>query len=1477
MKQNKIIDFLHSIGINKVEEFDIEFKSIKKDKTGKFLFEIEKHSPRDFDLLEYFLESLNSISYKFDISYCYDFDLNALDIDKLFKCFYFNKTKTEFLGSIEQKEKKFIISDEDVSKDDYESIFEDFSSFIDEINYPKYDFEYKDEKFINDETEECDSETEAIPDSMRDEEETINSESFEHIEDIAPDNELENLDETDINDVLIKVSSEDEMESYKNHVPEREAFDYKAHYRKRGKSSNFSISQIVVPDMNVSSKGIIFSIEQKEFKTGTVRFKIGVHEGTDAIFLSMFANKNYTAEELSTYQVGDAISFSGVSQEDKFMNNELVVRTFTIEKLETPPLRTDNYPEKRVELHLHTKMSSMDGVGKIGDYCKLAKYMGHKAIAITDHGVVQGFPDAQKAAEKTGLKMLYGAELYVVDDNYIGAFKPNNSKLNELTYIVFDLETTGLSIKYDKIIEFGAVKVVNGIVVDSLDILINPGVKLTDKIINITNISNEMLERKQTIAECIDEIMRFIGNNVLVSHNLEFDYGFLNEALVNLGRGPLTLSGVDTLALSRFNFPSMRNHRLGTLCKQVEVFYDEDSAHRADYDAKVLSEVWSALLYKLTDENKNVTLNDIAILEKKPEHIVHSREIHVTVLAKNRAGLKALYKLISFSHIDFFGRVPCVPRKLLNEYRENLIIGSGCFNGEVFDNATRSNEASLDKAVSHYDFIEIQPLENYSYLINTGNIDTEETLIKYIKDIEKSALKQKKLICVTGDCHYVDPEDKIFRDVYIHSLGVGKSSHPLNPFSRKKLPPFENPDQYFRSTEELMEEFTAIFGETKAKEYVITNTNLVADSCETIVPIIDHLFTPTIDNCENLLKDLCFENAHKLYGEQLPAIVDERLNQELNGIINGGFSVIYYIAHKIIHKANEDGYIVGSRGSVGSSIVATMANITEVNPLPPYYCCPKCKHFELYEGTEFRSGYDLPLKKCPVCGENMISDGQNIPFETFLGYNAGKVPDIDLNFPPDYQAIAHEYTKVLLGATNVYRAGTIGTVADKTAFGYVKGFLERSGKMASDFSGAKIGYLVSGCVDVKRTTGQHPGGIVVIPREYEVYDFTPVQYPADDHDATWQTTHLDFHAIHDTVLKLDLLGHVDPQILKYLSDSTATPISSIPLSDKRVISLFSSPKELHLKNNYIKATNGAIALPEFGTDFVRKMLDETKPKTFSDLVIISGLSHGTDVWRGNAESIIQDGTSDLNGVIGCRDDIMTYLISKGIDTYLSFSIMESVRKGKGLKDEWIKLMLDSGIPQFYIDSCLKIKYLFPKAHATAYVTNAIRVAWFKVYKPLDFYAAFFTFRCDNYEWETMVAGEARILERLDELAEFKKTNSKEYSKKYEEIEKVLVVSLEMYDRGISFANINLYKSEDTNFIPDYEHNTIIPPFKVIDGLGSSVANGILAARIEHKFVSVEDLVNRGKVNNTQVETFKRLHIIDDLPEKEIEQLNLFDF
>lgn len=1488
--------FLRSINIENVDDFDMCFSKSYKENDGTYVFEISKDTEWDYDLLSYFIEKLANINYKYKLKFTYKNEITNEGVFNIFRGLYEKINHYEFDHDYEFNNNILIIYGMNLDKDS-SRLIEEFNQLIRFINYPLYSVIFRSD-FVK---------------------------SIEITNDFEINNK-ENIDLLESNDDLIEPSFYDneevledsdflDFEDEFNQLVETEskAFSEELHYMddklqeldssKRYKE--YCLNDIKGPGLYFYSEGYIFTFEKEE-KGGKYIFNAGFYIPGEEQYATFRIEANdgfLNIDHLNSFKKDDKVAFTGYSyiSKNKFGNkrNSGPVYVITsIKKIGEKPVREDNLEEKRVELHLHTKMSAMDGVTSIEDYCKLASSMGHKAIALTDHGVVQAYPYAQKAAKQYGIKMLYGCEFYVTDDNFVGAINVNDKLLSDATFVAFDLETTGLSCRFNKIIEFGAIKFKNNMEIGRKDILINPKEKLSDTITRLTHISDEMLKDKPSIDECLDEILDFIDGCVLISHNLEFDYNFLNEACKRIKGHELNIAGIDTLTISQFLFPEASGHRLGNVCNRFDVEYDGDSAHRADYDANVLYKVFIPISDMLIKKGYK-TVSSIKYLPKSPENIKHSRLSHLCAIAKNREGLKAIYKLVSLSHVKYYGKFPTVPKSKLIELRENLLLGSACFNGEVFDVASRLNKEKLDEVVSFYDYIEIQPLTNYMFLVNsyTNGFDDVSTIEKVLDAIIESAKSQNKLICATGDVHFLNPEDKIFREVYVYNAGVGKTAHPLLTFNRKKLEEkgiyFEDPDQYYRSTKEMLDEFSR-YGKENAYEWVVTNTNKIADSCEVIIPIPeDHLFTPKIDNCENMLEELCYENAHKLYGDPLPPEIEKRLKRELRGIQEGdedqtigkggiihhGYSVIYYIAYKIIQKAHEDGYIVGSRGSVGSSFVATMANITEVNPLKPHYRCPKCKHFEFYEGNEFFSGYDLPVKKCPCCGEEMISDGQNIPFETFLGFDADKVPDIDLNFPPDYQAKAHNYTKVLLGEQNVFRAGTIGTVATKTAFGYARGYFEKRFKIEdlSSINPAKISYLAAGCADVKRTTGQHPGGIVVIPSEYEVYDFTPVQYPADDMDAEWMTTHFEFSAIHDTVLKLDLLGHVDPQALKFMCSRLNIDYRKIPLTDKKVLSLFSSPDALNLSHNYLKLTNGALALPEFGTSNVRGMLDSIKPTTFNDLIIVSGLSHGTDVWKGNAESLILSNIATLREVIGCRDDIMTYLIRMGVPNKQAFTIMESVRKGKGLKEEQIALLKEHNVPDYYIESCLKIKYLFPKAHATAYVTMAVRVGYFKVYYPLYFYAGFFSVRCDKYDWEAMYKGVDAILKRLDELKQQKQLEGSKFSKTSEEVVKTLTVALEFYDRGFKFSNLDIMKSDSRDFIVDEENKSLIPPFKVIDGLGDSVAQSIVEARENGNFISIEDFTNRCKINDTQLNTFKTLGVFKGLPEKEVEQGSLFDF
>lgn len=1245
--------------------------------------------------------------------------------------------------------------------------------------------------------------------------------------------------------------------------------------RVKGNYIKTKIIEINRNSENVEIDGEVFFVDEKVSRKGKMITTLYVYDHTDSIEVLIFENRrNFAKERVAEYnKVGSHITIRGGVSISKF-NNELQVVADFISINDEPfnQERVDEEEEKRVELHAHSKMSTMDGVCSVDSYFKQAKKWGHKAFAITDHENVQAFPEVQEAMKKYQVKAIYGCEMNMIDDQLEYIYNPSNIELHNSTYVVFDFETTGLSARYDRIIEFGAVKFKDGLIVDSMDLLVDPEIPISKFIQEKTHITNSMVHGQMKIKQALEVMKRFIGDSILVSHNASFDVGFLNEAFLNNGGKEIENPVIDTLSLSRYLFPDNKSHTLGSLCRQFEVNYDENVAHRADYDAKVLNEAWQAMLAILTKDNLHLKHCDLANLTNE-KMLKNLRPRHICVYAKNAQGMKDLFKLVSKSCIDYFAGGTRIPRRELEKYRDNLIIGSACFNGEVFQTALTRGESILLNVMKFYDFIEVQPPENYVYLVNMGEISSLDKVKQIISDIYQASQKANKLCVATGDCHYLSKEDKIFRDVYVFAKAVGGGRHPLNPHRRDKFY-FENPDQHFRSTTEMLECFNFL-GEDIAKEIVVKNSNKVADMMETLYPVKDRLYPPHIDNCEEKLIKMCYDTAHQLYGNPLPNIVEERLKAELDGITKYGYSVQYYIAHCIVKKSREDGFMVGSRGSVGSSFVAYVSNITEVNALQPHYRCPKCKH-SIWDVDikKYRSGYDLPDCNCPKCGTKMIKDGQNIPFATFLGFKAEKVPDIDLNFSGDYQATAHNMTKVLLGEQNVYRAGTIETVAEKTAYGYALGYYESLGIDPSTIKGAEKTRLAINCQNVKRTTGQHPGGIIVIPDDMDVYDFTPIQYPADDISAAWKTTHFDFHKIHDNVLKLDLLGHVDPTALKMLGDITGVRPQDIPLDDKQMISLFSSDRALKRHSNYLQEKNGALGLPEFGTNLTRQMLIETNPTTFADLLIISGLSHGTDVWKGNAQDLINSGVCTLQEVIGCRDDIMVWLSSQGIDPSTSFKIMEDVRKGKKLKPEYEDLLREHKIPEYYINACNKIKYLFPKAHAVAYVMMACRIAWYKIYYPLEYYATYFSTRVHQFDIKVMAQGEKAIIRKLEEYKQLKSSGQK-LSPKDDEIEKCLCIALEMVERGFNISMIDLNKSMTRYWIVDKEHNSIIPPFNVLDGLGESASETVVEARNKRPFMSIEDLQSRTRLSQQHIETLKKLKVLEGLPESD--QISLFDW
>lgn len=1477
---NKMVRFLTSIGIDNVERFDLDFDVVARNPFDHNQVDmiIVKETPWNSELLFEFYDGLKIIGYPYDIKFSYRQKPSIYNAIELFQDWYRTtfRVPTNLFPEIDIDTITFTFSSEE-EKENEANTLKLFKEFLQFINYP-FDVNFKiiekavegpkisERKLANlakkaeDVSEETIVESGSEQDSYyKNTQEVIEEEAESYVETYQEENKK------------LLEKNQKKMEA------ERKTYSRKNAWRDKLPYKVFEdLSKIDEKSGNVDITGELFGIDKvRTIRGGLSLLTFGVGYKGTAISLKAIENENMSSDFIASLANGMYAHVKGFAEKDSY-TNQLLVNVVSIDLLPPPPMREDHYEgDKRVELHLHSKMSVMDGVASITDYVKLAKNMGHKAIGITDHGVTQGFPEAQTAAGDNGIKMLYGSELYMVNDELPFALNPAEIPLNKAKYVVFDLETTGLSIRYDRITEFGAVIFEHGSIVKSVDLFINPEIPIPLMIQQKTRITDDMVRNKPTIEQTIDEILNIFDGAILVSHNIAFDVGFINEALRRMGREPLHHPMIDTLSLSRYLFPESSAHRLGNLSRNLGITsYNEDDAHRADYDARVLNEVWLAMLNKLTAGNYEMKHSELAQIKSSEEMLRHMRADHVIAYARNKEGLHALYELISMSHITYLADVPKTPKREIAAHRENLLIGSACFNGEIFDLARTRSKKDLVSAVKFYDYIEIQPLPNYSHLIDVGTISDKDELIRILKDIVEAADEAGVMVCATGDAHYLDPEDKIIRDIYISAKAVGNKPHPL---SRNKKGP--SPDQHFRSTEEMMELFVPVFGEERAKEFVITNTNKVADMIEEFNPIQKELHAPVIEGSPELLTNACYETARSLYGDDLPEIIHTRLQTELDGIINNGYSVTYYIAHQIVDRAHSDGYMVGSRGSVGSSLAATMYGITEVNPLPPHYRCPNCKHFETVEDPEIQSGYDLPDKFCPKCGTKMVGDGQNIPFQTFLGFNAEKIPDIDLNFPSDYQWKAFNLTKEFFGEYNVFRAGTIEKVAEKTAFGYVRGYYESKNIDPNSIPSPVIAYFASKAVDVKRTTGQHAGGVMVLPKGLSIYDFTPIQYPADDKESTWLTTHFDYRALHDALLKLDLLGHVDPLALKMMSEMTGIDVKTIPLNDSKVISLFTTDKALERDANFLNVKTGASGLPEFGTDTCQQILISTQPKSFADLVVVAGLAHGTDVWSNNAEELIKNKTCTIKEVIGCRDDIMTYLIRKGLPNKVAFSIMEDVRKGKGKfkakEKEYVPLMKAHGVPDWYIDSCYKIKYMFPKAHAVAYTTMAVRVGYFKLYHPLEFYAVWFTARSKAYDINAMLGGREAIYNRYNEIKRKSTTKGEKATPKEKDIFKMLIVAIEMEERGITFANIDLYKSQATQFIVDHEKRQLIPPFIVLDGLGESAAESVVEARKNGAFSSQEDLLSRTKLSQTNVKDMVDIGALQGLGESD--QMSLFEF
>jgi DNA polymerase III subunit alpha, Gram-positive type len=1210
-----------------------------------------------------------------------------------------------------------------------------------------------------------------------------------------------------------------------------------------------SLIDIVDEERRIAVEGYIFDAEIRELRSGRSLLTFKITDYTSSIMVKMFSRDKEDAALFQVVKKGMWVKVRGSIQNDTFVR-DLVMIGNDINEIK-PAGRKDTAPEgeKRVELHLHTPMSSMDAVTPVSALIAQASKWGHKAIAVTDHAVAQSFPEAYGAGKKNDIKILYGVEVNLVDDGVPIAYNDAHRQLTTDTYVVFDVETTGLSAVYNSIIELAAVKIHDGEIIDRFESFANPHHRLSATTINLTGITDDMVQTAPEIEDVIRKFSEWAGDAVLVAHNASFDMGFLNVGYKKIGYDKAKNPVIDTLELGRFLYPELKNHRLNTLAKKFDIELTQH--HRAIYDA----EATGYLLLKMLKDSleKGIEYHDqFNDNMGKGNAYQRARPYHCTLLAQTQSGLKNLFKLVSISHLEYFYRVPRLPRSVLQKYREGILVGSGCNKGEVFEGMMQKSPEEVEASAGFYDYLEVMPKEVNAPLIEMELVSDENAMEDIIAKIVNLGDKLGLPVVATGNVHYLNENDKIYRKILVNSQGGA------NPLNRHQLP-----DVHFRTTNDMLDAFSFL-GKEKAKEIVVTNTNKIADMIDVIKPIKDDLYTPKIEGADEEMREMSYAMARRIYGDNLPEIVEARLEKELKSIIGHGFAVIYLISHKLVKKSLDDGYLVGSRGSVGSSLVATMTEITEVNPLPPHYVCPNCKHSEFFNDGSVGSGFDLPDKDCPQCGGKYHKDGHDIPFETFLGFKGDKVPDIDLNFSGEYQPRAHNYTKVLFGEDNVFRAGTIGTVADKTAFGYVKAYQQDNNLQ---LRGAEVERLASGCTGVKRTTGQHPGGIIVIPDYMDVYDFSPIQFPADDRNSEWKTTHFDFHSIHDNVLKLDILGHDDPTVIRMLQDLSGMDPKTIPTDDPEVMKIFSGTESLGVTEQQIMCKTGTLGIPEFGTRFVRQMLEDTKPTTFSELVQISGLSHGTDVWLGNAQELIHNQICNLSEVIGCRDDIMVYLIYQGLDPSFAFKIMESVRKGKGLSEEMEAEMRKNEVPEWYIDSCKKIKYMFPKAHAAAYVLMAVRIAYFKVHLPLLYYAAYFTVRAEDFDIEAMSRGSEAIRAKIEEI------NAKglEASNKEKNLLTVMELALEMSERGFVFQNYDLYKSSASEFI--IEGNSLIPPFNSIPGLGSNAAYNIVKSRESGEFLSKEDLQQRGKVSKTILEYLDKQGCLKSLPEQN--QLSLF--
>ena len=1235
-----------------------------------------------------------------------------------------------------------------------------------------------------------------------------------------------------------------------------------------GKNMNITaplvkVADLGVEDGQVSLDGEIIFMEDRELKNGKTLLSFDLYDGSSTMTCKAFLPKESAKKIIKRLGKVKGIKIEGNAQMDSF-SNELTVMANTIIEGNgvKKEIRQDNAEVKRVELHMHTKMSQMDAVTSAEDLIKRAIKWGMKSIAITDHGVVQAFPEAYHLVgdDNPDIKIIYGVEAYLAPDNTKSIYNGKGQDI-DATYCVLDLETTGFSATNDRITEIGIMKVKNKEVIDEFSCFVNPGRHIPERVTEVTNITDEMVKDAETIEQVFPKMLEFLGdqeNTVIVAHNANFDVGFLKQNAKRLGYD-FDYSYLDTLSLAKDLFPDYKKYKLGKIAENLGI--KVEVAHRALDDVDTTVKVFNVMIDMLKEKGAK-KLEDIDEVAADPaakaEEYKKLKTYHAIILAKNYVGLKNLYKLVSFSHLDYFYRKPRILKSLYKKYSEGLILGSACEAGELYQAIEQGRpDEEVEEIAQDYDYLEIQPIGNNQFLIRNGIMRDEEDLRDINRKIVALGEKLNKPVVATCDVHFMDPQDEIYRRI----LEAGQKYDDAD----------NQAPLYLRTTEEMLKEFEYL-GEEKAYEVVVTNTNKISDMCEQISPISPEKCPPHIPGCEEDIKNIAYQKAHELYGDPLPKIVQDRLDKELDSIISNGYSVMYIIAQKLVWKSNEDGYIVGSRGSVGSSLAAFMTGITEVNSLQPHYRCPNCKYSE-FEDYGVGNGFDLPDKDCPKCGHKLTKDGMDIPFETFLGFNGDKEPDIDLNFSGEYQAKAHKYTEVIFGKGTTFKAGTVGTVADKTAYGYVRGYFEDRG---IPMNRAEMQRLSVGCTGIKKTTGQHPGGIIVVPKGREIYEFTPVQHPADDPNSDIITTHFDYHSIDGNLLKLDILGHDDPTVIRMLQDLTGIAPTDVPLDDKETMSIFNSTEALGVTPEQIHSEVGTYGIPEYGTKFARGMLLDTKPTTFDELIRLSGLSHGTDVWLGNAQTLIEQGVVTLQEAICCRDDIMIYLIKKGLPPDKSFKIMEAVRKGKVAKgkepkwkDEYIPLMKEHDVPDWYIKSCEKIKYMFPKAHAAAYVTNAFRIAWFKVHIPLAYYAAYYSIRAKAFDAQYMIFGKEKVKNKMKEIE--MKNQKKEATKAELDMYDDLEIVLEMYERGFEFLPVDIYESEASKF--KIQDNKLRPPLNSIPGFGTVAAQGIVNARKDGKFMSIDDLKIRAKIGASGAELLKQFGCLEGMSQSN--QLSLF--